>query len=283
MSDQQLYASMDADDFSQGGGLFDDVDALVTVAEFTDQAPEGYNVEGDVALKFFRLGLRIDGADGDVEQSYPLGAKTSENHEIAEDGGALRPLVTGAKINGNSKFATFMSALKTAQFPVTKLGGPGGSIKNLVGLRAHFNRIADPERTGLQTGNKQKKYPQSTLCVSKVHSLPGQAADAKKGTKAAAAKNTAAPAPAAAVASAPSGADDLNALGEQTLMNVLMANDGKIEKQKLALAVVKELSDQPADKKNALGKLIFSEAFLDRANGWVFDKASKPQMVKLAA
>jgi hypothetical protein len=264
---------MDADDFSQGGGLFDDVDAVVTTAEFTDEAPEGYNVEGDVELKFFRLGLRIDGADADVQQSYPLGAKTSASFDIVDDGGALRPTADGARINGNSKFGIFMSALKTAQFPVSKLGGPGGSIKNLVGTRAHFNRIADPERKGLQTGRKEKKYPESTLCVSKVHALPGEAVKAAKGAK----KDSK---PAAAVASAPAAAPaggDLNEAAEQTLVSVLMGNNGSIEKAKLALAVVKEIGQHP--KKAELGKLIFSNEFLQKQNGWTFDG----KVVSLAA
>lgn len=266
---QQVYASMDPDDFSQGGGLFDDVDGTITVARFTNEPPDGYNAEGNPI--FFEMGLRIDGADDDVFQKYSLGGKAGDNFEIADDGAYLVPSSPSARIVASSKFGIYMGALKQESFPISKLSGAGG-MKNLVGTRAHFNRIADPERKGLQTGKKEKQYPQTTLCVSKIHALPGdeKASTGKasaKGTK----KETAAPKQTAQTTAAPAaeaGSNGYNAVAQEVLLSVLAEANGSIKKAQLPLAVTRALGSNP--KKADILKLILSEEFLNTGGPWKF-------------
>lgn len=269
-TEAQNYASMDPDDFSTGGGLFDDVDGVVTQAEFTDEAPEGYQAEGNPL--FFVLGLLIDGADAPVTQSYAMGAKAGDNFAIGKDNGTLIPAGPASKINANSKFGTLMGSLKEEKFPMSTLGGPDGSMKNLVGTRAHFNRIADPERKGLKTGAKEAKYPPTTLLFTKIHALPGEKAATGKAAKGGTTK--AAPA-------ASKGAVDLTEAAEETLVAILSANDGSVQKAKLTLFATRELNGNP--NKAGITKLITSDEFLARETAWSYDKSAAPVTVTLNA
>jgi hypothetical protein len=269
MSKQAFY-SLDPEGFSQGGGLFDDVDAVVTRAQFTTEAPEGYTAEGNPL--FFVLGLQIDGADDEVEQRYSMGAKAGDNFSISEDGLGLVPEGPGSKLGGSSKFGLFMAALKAANFPIGTLSGTDGSLANIVGLRAHFNRMPDPERKGLQTGKKEKKYPETTLVVTKVHALPGEKA-AKKGGK----KDAAAPKGAAASKQSAEASEEDIQVAEETLMAVIAAKGGSVQKSQLPLLVARELAKHP--RKAEIGKLVYSEDFLNRNTAWSFDASSNPQVI----
>lgn len=272
---QQAFASLDPENFSTGSGLFDDVDAVVTGAHFTNEPPDGYTADGNPL--FFVLELQIDGADGPVEQRYSMGGKAGDQFEVSEDGLGLIPAGPHSRLGASSKFGLFMAALKTEGFPIATLGGEDGNMGALVGLRAHFNRIPDPERKGLtqRPGQKEKKYPESTLVVTKIHTLPGEKpATAKKATttaKPAAGKSTTKPTAAAA-------RDDEDIkTAEETLVALLVVNDGTIQKSKLPILAARELGKHP--RRQEVSKLIYSEAFLSRETAWTFDPSSNPQVV----
>jgi hypothetical protein len=271
---KQGYASMDPETFSQGGGLFDDVDAIVTEAKFTAEPPEGYNPEGNPL--FFVLGLHIDGMDEPVSQSYSMGAKAGDNFEISEDGLGLIPNGPASKLGASSKFGLFMGALKTEGFPIADLSGENG-MGALVGLRAHFNRMPDPERKGLKTGGKEKKYPETTLVVTKIHTLPGE--QQKPGSKAGGKKGASAPAASSKTAAAKGAgnAEDIEA-AESALVSILAAKGGSVQKSQLPLLAVKELAKNP--RKQEIAKIVYSEEFLSRENEyWEFDATANPQVV----
>lgn len=272
---KQAFASLDPENFSTGSGLFDDVDGVVTGAHFTNEPPDGYTADGNPL--FFVLEIQIDGADGPVEQRYSMGGKAGDQFTVSDDGLGLIPEGPHSRLGASSKFGLFMAALKTEGFPIASLGGEDGNMGALVGLRAHFNRIPDPERKGLQQrpGQKEKKYPESTLVVTKIHALPGEKpATAKKATttaKPAAGKATSKP------AAAPVADDEDIQVAEETLVVLLAANNGTIQKSKLPILAARELAKHP--RRQEVSKLIYSEPFLLRQVAWTFDPSSNPQVV----
>jgi len=274
---KQAFASLDPENFSTGSGLFDDVDGVVTGAHFTNEPPDGYTADGNPL--FFVLEIQIDGADGPVEQRYSMGGKAGDQFEVSEDGLGLIPAGPHSRLGASSKFGLFMAALKTEGFPIASLGGEDGNMGALVGLRAHFNRIPDPERKGLapRPGQKEKKYPESTLVVTKIHTLPGE--KPATGKKAAATAKPAAGKSTTTTKAAPATADndeDIQA-AEETLVALLVANNGTIQKSKLPILAARELAKHP--RRQEVSKLIYSEPFLLRQTAWTFDPSSNPQVV----
>lgn len=273
MSATQKFASLDPDGFAKGGGLFDDVNLEYVGAKFTQEAPEGYDTDG--SLIFFATEIQIEGVDDAVIQSYSLGEKTSAKFTIAEGGLGLIPVDDTSNISAQSKFALYIQALKAAGFPINTLFGDAG-VAGLIGLKAHVNRMPDPERKGLKLNKQQQerreKYgPESTLVVTKIIALPGQVA------KGGAVKGSSTTAAVAQVAAAVDGDSSLSDTAAITLLEILSENDNKIQRSKLPVLVAKKHMKHA--QRQELSNLVFSEEFLKTQNGWSYDPASKPQVV----
>ena len=273
MSKQQ-YASMDPETFSTGGGLFDDLDVVFNGARFTTDPPsDDYQVEGSPI--FAVVEFTPDGAEESVSQHFSCGAKAGDNFSISEDGFGLIPNGPNSKLKKSCKWGTFLDAAKTAGFPLNTMSGEQG-INAIAGTRAHVNQIPDAERTGIQKSAKQQKYPPTTLCITKIHSLPGEVKkSAGKSAPQASAKGASKPAAVKAAAAGPS-EDDIQ-VAERTLAAILVAKEGSIQKSQIALAAARELAKHP--RRQEVTKLTYDLNFLARETFWQWDPTSNPQVV----
>lgn len=264
---KQKYASMNPDTFSEGTGLFDDIDGVVSNVHLTTDQPENYTTDGAAPL-FANVSIVIDG-DGDeaertVTQGYSLGAKSSENFTVSDDGHGLIPQNDHATINKGTKWGTFMAALAKEGVPATILNS--GDLSELVGLRAHFNRTADKERKGLKN-QRASKFPATTLVVTKIHALPGG-----KATVAASTKSNG-----AHISTDGMSLDDKCA---STLLDILALKEGKpVQRAQLALLARKLTMTSKDPQSVDISKRIMDEDFLTTNVAWTYDAASKGQQI----
>lgn len=261
---KQKYASMNPEGFSEGTGLFDDVDGKIVNIQLTTEVPDNYPTEGASPL-FCNVTILLDGDEGTeaertVSQGYSLGAKSSENFDVSDDGFGLIPKSDHATINKSTKWGTFMEALRKEGVPTPILDS--GDMSEVIGLYAHFNRTADKERKGLKN-TRASKFPATTLVVTKIHALPGKAGKvAKPNGKA------------AEVASDESSLDDKCGT---YLLDILASKDGKVQRSQLALLASKVALKDP--QRLDISKRMADEAFLSTQVAWKYDAASKGQLI----
>lgn len=212
------------------GGLIDDINATITDAKFTMYDYNGKSENGPVPA----LGIELELEDGTKHESY-YSAGDAKYWAPSQDGKQLVPTGDKTSLTKSCKLAIFLTALINAGFSVDKLRS--GDISIIVGLKAHFQRVADKERKGLvRTKEQEDRGQQSTLVVTKIIAMPGEA------PKAAAAPKAMVGAPAAATQSAsaaPSASVDDDAVLALLFGEVLPANGGSIAKTRVSQAVFK--------------------------------------------
>lgn len=255
---------MNPDTFSEGTGLFDDVDGTVKAVLFTKEPPsESYETEGNPL--FAEVSILLDGDGNETErtvsQSYSLGGKSGDNFTIADGGTGLIPENDHATVNKSTKWGIFVEALKKEGVTPSILDG--GDMAALVGLYAHFNRTADKERKGLKN-TRTSKFPLTTLVVTKIHALPGGKAAGKAST-------------AAATPAAVDGEETLDGACDRFLLDVLIAKDGKVQRSQLALLASKAAQGHP--RRLEISKRMADEAYLTQQTVATYDAASKGQLI----
>lgn len=267
---KQQYASMNPETFTEGTGLFDDVDGTIVDIQFTPDAPEGYGADGNPLFANVKLLLDGDGDESErtVSQSYSLGGKSGDNYSIGDTGTGLIPIGEHATINKSTKWGTFMEALRKEGVPEPILNA--GDMAALVGLKGHFNRTADKERKGLKN-QRASKYPQTTLVVTKIIALPGGKA-AKVATG-----STKTTAPAGDGAAVPDGT--LDEAVSQYLLEILASKDGKVQRSQLALLGSKFALAAKDPRRLDIAKRMADEEFLTQNLAWTYDAASKGQLI----
>lgn len=262
--------SLNPASFKAGGGLFDDVDAVITQVRYTDEAPEGYTAQGDANPLFALLGIQIDGAEAAVTQHISLGGKSGNNFSVINDGKGLEPLVDDAGISDKAKYAMFISSLVNEGFPGDRLESDDFDPTPIEGTRVHLNRV--PTGFDQTFGNKRKgkdgkEYGDTALVVTKIHYLPEDApAVATKGAKANGKAASSKLTPKAQAASASNDLED-QAL---TTLKALLAENGTFKRQQITLLANKELMKDK--NRTPIVKIMFSEEFLSAAEGIVYDK-----------
>jgi hypothetical protein len=256
---------MNPDGFSEGTGLFDDVDGAIVNVQFTTDLPENYTTDGANPL-FANVSILLDGDGSEEErtvtQGYSLGAKSSENFTIGDDGFGLIPQSDHATVNKGTKWGIFMAAL--AKEGVTPAILNGGDMSKLIGLNAHWNRTADKERKGLRN-QRAGGRPATTLVCTKIHALPGGKSTGKGAGKS-------------------NGADvatsDTGSLDDKCstyLLDILASKDGKVQRSQLALLASKVALKDP--QRLEISKRMADEAFLATNVAWKYDAASKGQLI----
>ncbi len=283
MSTKPKYASLDPEDMKEGTGLFDNVNAKIAQIQYTKDAPENYQAEGNPI--FANVDFLLDGTGPEeerkVSQSFALGASAGDNYDISEDGYGLLPKSDESVLRKDSKWGTFVGSLKTAGVPASVL--QAGDASAFIGIYGLFKRIADKERNfsedqRTRPGQQRKsKFPPSTLCLVKLHAMPGEQPKTAGKTTAAPATTASAPAPAA-------GGDvdlDTEAWG---YVETILKEKGSVQRGGLTLLVSKAAMDNA--NRSAIAKHAQSEAFIEKMAelGFVtYGKAEKGQPVKLAA
>lgn len=274
MSAAQKFASFAIEDLKEGSNLFDNVDGPITDLKLTTEAPDNYTVEGNPI--FAVLSIELAGTtpveERRVSQSYSLGASAGDNFTISEDGYSLIPTNDDAAVRKDSKFGTLMQSFQNEGVPATIL--KSGVLSALIGLNAHWKRVADKERSFAddKKQSKKSKFPPSTLVCTKVIALPGvNTVPTTTGTTA------------TATTAAASGPFDLDTATFDYLSKVLVNKGGKVQRSQLTLllsqAAMKDEHRQEIAKRGTDESFLVS---LSEAGVIKYDPASKPQTVLAA-
>jgi hypothetical protein len=258
------FLSLRPSEFVQGG-LIDDVNGKITDAKFLMY---DYNGKSDVAAP--ALGIEIELEDGTKHESY-YSAGDAKYWVPTEDGKGLQPVGDKSHLTNSCKLALFLAELVNAGFSEDKLAT--GDITVLVGLTAHFQRKADPQRKGLVRKEGDNRE-QSTLVVTKILAMPGEAVKANKPTPKGA--PTAASTGAGATTASTTTSADVDDDAIATLMEVVTEAGGSAPKNKLSQLVFKKIvNGHPLfAKRSAITQRVFNDEFLKTgaANGlWRFD------------
>lgn len=181
MTDEQR-ASLNPEDFIEGGGLYDDVDATITEAIFVEWDYNGKMPTSSPALKitFDIPALAEDEDDYEGTEEY-WSAGSAQNWVPSKDGKSLYKVGTASQLAKDSNASIFLKYLRDAERKFGKLLAEG-DISVLDGTQVHLQRFPAPERKGL--AKKESKYEKTILLVSEVKAMPGEeAASGKKSTK----------------------------------------------------------------------------------------------------
>lgn len=235
-----------------GGGLWSDLDATVTDAKFVLTTFDGKSPTPVTVLQLEVL----DDAGESHEQFLSTG---KGKFRPSSDGKMLVPEGEGVKLNSGSNFGLFMASMVKGGFPENRLGE---DVSILVGMRAHFERVAAPKRTGLvkQARADGKVYEDTILVVTKVLQLPWDTPKTPvKGGKA--------PAKGKVSVAPKDSAGDTSITDEAiaAVMEVLESNPEGLTKKQLAMAVFKVVAANP--NKAGIVKLVYDEEFMD-AGPW---------------
>lgn len=240
---------------AEAGGLMDDINAEVVLCEAVTWDYMG-KAEPAPAL---HLQLKAD--DGAVADQYYSAGKL-ERMVPSDDGNFFDPAQgSSAKgLNSNSNAFVFLASLIEKGFPEQKI--EEGGLGAIVGTYAHFNRIPQKSRAGLDSAEPGARA-KTVLVVTKVLKLPWET-KGKTGT--ATTGKTAAP-------KAGTNGSGINDEAIEAVKAVLAANGGAFTegKTKLGMACFRSIPSSNPNRAKIL-KLVPTEEFLT-ADGmpWVYD------------
>jgi hypothetical protein len=266
----QTYASLNPDDFVQGG-LIDDVDVTFLSCRFVEW---DYNGTIDTPALALLVSMTYDdnGDVKEVNQYYSAG--DLRRFQPSEDG-THAVSVSGAKgLATGTNIAFLLKSLKDAGFPMDRFGD--GDMSVLDGLFCHINRIPQGERKGLKRNQTDDKgFEKTVAVVTKIHRMPWEKPGTKTATAAVAkptainAKTVAGKAQSPAPVEASNGAGELEdatdpmvQMAAGLLIETLIAKGGSVKKTGLAPASFKVLSGYPAERSQILG-LFAKDSFLN--------------------
>jgi len=222
---------------------------------------------------------------------------TDTIQQIAQDDGTFKKAkIVFTESDERCGLTAELDGVKKEGVPPTIL--QSGSLANLSGLRGHYKRVADKERSFANDKKRENKRPPSTLVIVKVHSkFDGakivNAGGATAGKPATASTPAGNPGTAPATASAvPAG--DLDTRTGAFLAQVVKAKGGSVQRGQVTL-LVSQAAMKETDRQD-IAKRAADEAFLNAMNdaGGVldasgdvvslkYDAASKPQVIKLVS
>lgn len=275
-----------------GTGFLNGVAGVITGYNFDSKV---WNEGEDKEYTSLTVELLIlqDGADEPVQQFLRAGFLYPE-HSISKDGQTLESDDDRPIIAEDSEFAKLLQSAVEAGLNPTPF--EESNLRNLAGLvnqRFLFKREIDTELTekmkkagksGKRKGKDGKEYPYDLLLVAeylgevekKGRSASAKSNASKKGVNGAA-KNA--------------DADALVEQADSVLMSILAdAKDNRVDRSGLSAKIVRystehrfsEDSKEHNEIRESLRKLIGSEDFLNRNNGWEYDSSAKGQPVALA-
>jgi len=262
-------ASLNPENFTEGGGLIDDVDVTFKECGFEMFDYQGKSATPAPCLKIV---LAVEEGD-DAEQYYSMGS--TQDWIPSEDGSQLVAVGKATAIRLSSNGGIFLKSLIDAGFPADKLGD---DISILTGLQAHMIQVPAPARKGLKKTKEQEEReekfgPKTILVVSEIKGLPWEtkAPVGKPKAKAPAGKPAAAPAKAKATTKAAAPApetsgDDLTGEATTAILSILEAA-GTITKKELPAKLFQTLKADP--NRNEIIKLVFNDEFL-KSGPWEY-------------
>lgn len=237
--EKQAGASLNPEDFSEGGGLLDNVDVTWEKCRFMM-----WDYQGKIQTPVPALCIKMTLEDGDEAEQY-WSAGNPKDWAPSQDGTILLPQGTAESINMTSNLGILISSIVNAGFPIEKLED---KISIFDGMRAHMVRQAAPKRSGLATAPRAdgRSFDPTILVVDKILSFPWE----KGAAKGAGGAKAAAPA-----------ADDSAAadLAVETIMGIL-AETPTMPRTNLASQVFQKLKG--SELRNAAVQLVYSDEFI---------------------
>ena len=236
------------------------------------------------------LGIRPDGADEPVSQ-FLQGGFLHEEETISADGSSIEAEHDEALVDETSELGKFLQSVADAGFDEQALIDSNfRTFSFLDNQRFTFKRVVDEEATkkfgkrkGKGKDGKPAEYMRDNLLVAE-YLGEAEVVKGKKATK----SSKSAPASKAAKGGKANGAAknaEVDAAIEQAEGVLLeIVADGAVNRAALSSKVVRYAVDNGLDTetREAIRKLVGSEDFLSRQNGWAYDAKSKGQPVTLA-
>jgi hypothetical protein len=261
--------------FTAGGGLLDDVDALFKKVRVTNW---DYNGSVPVPVPALEVTMEVDGMDGDHVQYFSLGKNT--DWQPSEDGMEIVAVGKATGISSSSNAAILIGSIVNSGFPENKITD---NVTCFEGLKAHLSRIPAPKRNVTKAPRADGKvYEDTVLTVTAILQYPwdkkaGKTAAGKPATAPAAGKPAttgkpatapaAGKAPAAAAAAPPS--EEFDARCTEVVQGVLAENPEGVDRKKLPGLVFNAVAKDDADR-NRIVTRVFQEDFLS-AGPWTYE------------
>ena len=250
MATEQTTVSIRPSDFGHGGGLIDDVDALIKEARWVVYDFNGKTADTVCAHVVYTVSG--DSGSEDHDSYYSIGKEGSKSFIPNKDGKSLRKIGSKDSLSDGCNFYQFISSVVNAGYDENKIDG--SDISFLDGLNVHVKREAQPERKGIAkdpTDTREK----TVLCISKIYDAKG----AGKGKPAAA--GTSKPAAAGKANGSAAAADEaLDAKAADAVLTALGEAGGTLTKPKLSQALFAALKGDP--DQNKVVTLAFKNDFL---------------------
>lgn len=259
-----------------GGGRLNGVDGKIVdyqlSTEFPYKAKDGRKPKKD-AYPSLWLNLEVL-ADGTEESTIePLFAGDSRQWDISDDGHSLTPNEDAEgtpRLFGNAP--RFLNSMFDNGFDEIDYEDGGEiDLSSIINQRCRFVQVVD-EAANAKKGKRvdpkdpKRTYDNKTLEVSEVYGEDDSAPAKKANGKAAPAakangKGKTAPKE-----------DDFTEEATTTLMAILEANDGEINRNKLGMQASKILLKAKSENREAVIDVLKSEDFLETEDGWSFTK-----------
>lgn len=261
------------DRIRKGGGFLNNVDATITDYAFTNVSPGDERKQ--TKWVYFVPSFQQDGADDPVTQHMFLGA--TDRYEFSKDGKTLTMVEGGdVTISEKAPAGLFLATLIDKGFDESQIEeGEELNLEPIIGQRVRVVQEVDEAATkklGKRKGKGGKgEYNRTNTVVAAVYEKTpegGKSAKGKPNGK--------------GVTTKPNGKgkpqqDDLTEEADAVLTDLLSENDGEVERGRLSLMLTRMLMKNP--NREALKKLIISEDYLRREEGWSYDPASKKQTI----
>ena len=232
--------SLKPSEFVEGGVVPVDRNLLWTKCRFT--IFEYKKRDGTVVATTTSAEIDYKDDDGqEYKQNYSVG--DPERFIPSQDGKTLIAVGSAEALSKSSNFYLLLNALVNAGFPENKLEE---DISSLDGLYTYNIGMPEPKRSGLVRQAEEGARERSISVPSQVLRLPWE--KGKGATKAA---------PATADKEAEEADEDVVKQAIEFVGKNLV--DGKVTRQQLAVAVFKDLANDP--NKDAIATLIFTPAF----------------------
>ena len=231
---------------SEGGGLLDDFDGVITDMRFIMTDYDGAMVD---AVPVCQVSFDVDGEESN--QMYSVGG--SGDFRPDETGRGLDALKAKSALTKTCKFIMLVDSMVAAGFPLNKLDP--NDVSPIIGLDGHFLRKA-VEFKGLK---KKGDRDNTVLLCTKINKLPWENETKGKTAKGKAAKGKAAM------------DDGLADTLAGIIQGVIIEADGQVAKKNL-LSIMFRHDDVAAldDRKGAL-KLASDDTFLKSRDEWEYE------------
>ena len=251
-------------DFVEGGAVPVDKNLLWKEARFNQfdyTKKDGTIVASTLALRV----KYVDDDGSEYEQQYSAGDLARFQPNPADGGKTLIAVGTSASLSKSSNMYVLLNALINAGFPENRIP-EDGNVSIFDGLYAHHIALPEPKRSGLA----RTAVAEGETVRERIISVPDvilRLPWEKKGAKAA--PKAAVKGKAVAAETEDEDEVDVSALAIDFVGKHLV--DGETTRQKLAVAVFKDLAKDP--NKDAIAGLIFKPEFMGAllANGYAVD------------